>query len=240
MKIKKGENKMFVGENYKNGIGTKEIVQKIRDYVKKYSDYTFSITLDKSTWTPDIKVSLVSGNKDITKNGTIEELNTIVGSINPYALEDNDFRKKPFMSEEVYNMLVDINKYVTSFRYDDSDIMTDYFDTNFYYDLGIAYDYQNKSNMKPRITEQSFVKTYKELWEKVNGAKMKMTRGLDEGKPETYVGTMRVMSNNHYLELENGKKIWGDKINKNIIITAKGFEKVGTGDIVYATYEFVD
>ena len=94
--------------------------------------------------------------------------------------------------------------------------------------------------MKPRITEQSFVKTYKELWGKVDGAKMKMTRGLDDGKPETYVGTMRVMSNNHYLELENGKKIWGDKTNKNTIIIAKGLEKVGTGDIVYATYEFVD
>ena len=37
MKIKKGENKMFVGENYKNRMGTKEIVQKIRDYVKKYT-----------------------------------------------------------------------------------------------------------------------------------------------------------------------------------------------------------
>ncbi len=231
---------MFVGENYKNGIGAKEIVQKIRDYVKKYSDYTFSITLDKSTWTPDIKVSLVSGNKDITKDGTMEELKQIVGSINHYALENNNFYKKPFMSEEVYNMLVDINRYITSFRYDDSDIMTDYFDTNFYYDLGIAYDYQNKSNMKPRITEQSFVKTYKELWAKVDGAKMKMTRGLDIGKPETYVGTMQVKSNNYYLELENGKKIWGDKSNKNTIITAKGFEKVGTGDIVYATYEFVD
>lgn len=231
---------MFVGENYKNGIGTKEIVQKIRDYVKKYSDYTFSITLDKSTWTPDIKVSLVSGNKDITKDGTVEELKQIVGNINHYVLEDNDFWKKPFMSEEVYNMLVDINRYITSFRYDDSDIMTDYFDTNFYYDLKIEYDYQNKSNMKPRITEQSFVKTYKELWEKVDGAKMKITRGLDIEKPETYVGTMQVMSNNYYLELENGKKIWGDKSNKNTIITAKGFEKVGTGDIVYATYEFVD
>ena len=62
---------MFVGENYKNGIGTKEIVQKIRDYVKKYSDYTFSITLDKCGWTPDIKVSLVSGNKDITKDDNL-------------------------------------------------------------------------------------------------------------------------------------------------------------------------
>lgn len=231
---------MFVGENYKNGIGTKEIVQKIRDYVKKYSDYTFSITLDKSTWTPDIQVSLVSGSKDITKNGTIEELKKIVGNINHYALEDNDFRKKPFMSEEVYNMLVDINKYIASFRYDDSDIMTDYFDTNFYYDLKIEYDYQNKSNMKPRITEQSFVKTYKELWEKVNGSKMKMTRGLDIGKPETYIGVAKVRSNDYYLELENGKKIYGNKSNKNTIITAKGFEKVFTGDIVYATYEFVD
>lgn len=231
---------MFVGENYKNGIGTKEIVQKIRDYVKKYSDYTFSITLDKSTWTPDIQVSLVSGSKDITKNGTIEELKKIVGNINHYALEDNDFREKPFMSEEVYNMLVDINKYIASFRYDDSDIMTDYFDTNFYYDLKIEYDYQNKSNMKPRITEQSFVKTYKELWEKVNGSKMKMTRGLDIGKPETYIGVAKVRSNDYYLELENGKKIYGNKSNKNTIITAKGFEKVFTGDIVYATYEFVD
>ena len=63
---------------YKNGIGAKEIVQKIRDYVKKYSDYTFSITLDKCGWTPDIKVSLVSGNKDITKDGTIEELKQII------------------------------------------------------------------------------------------------------------------------------------------------------------------
>lgn len=231
---------MFVGENYKNGIGTKEIVQKIRDYVKKYSDYTFSVTLDKSTWTPDIQVSLVSGSKDITKNGTIEELKKIVGNINHYALEDSDFYKKPFMSEEVYNMLVDINKYIASFRYDDSDIMTDYFDTNFYYDLKIEYDYQNKSNMKPRITEQSFVKTYKELWEKVNGSKMKMTRGLDIGKPETYIGVAKVRSNDYYLELENGKKIYGNKSNKNTIITAKGFEKVFTGDIVYATYEFVD
>lgn len=233
MKIKKGEN-------YKNGIGTKEIVQKIRDYVKKYGDYTFSITLDKSTWTPDIKVSLVSGNKDITKNGTIEELKQIVGNINLYALENNDFWKKPFMSEEVYNMLVDINRYITSFKYDDSDIMTDYFDTNFYYDLGIEYDYQNKSNMKPRITEQSFAKTYKELWEKVDGAKMKMTRGLDIGKPETYVGVVKVRSNDYYLEPENSRLIYGGKTNKNTIITAKGFEKVGTGDVVYATYEFID
>ena len=183
---------------------------------------------------------MVSGNKDITKNGTLEELYKLVGNINQYWLEDIGYCKRPIMSEEVYNMLVDINKYVRSFLYDNSDIMTDYFDENFYFDFSIEYNYQNKSKLRPRINEQSFVRTYKAMWETLNGKKMQLVRGLDINKPETYVGTMQVKSNNYYLELENGKKIRGDKSNKNTIITAKGFEKVGTGDIVYATYEFID
>lgn len=227
---------MFIGENYNSNLSREDIANKIREFVKKYKDYTFSVTVDKSTWTPAIKVRLVSGNKDITKNGTLEELYELVGNINQYWLEDINYCKRPFMSEEVYNMLVDINKYVRSFLYDDSDIMTDYFDKNFYFDLSIEYNYQNKSKLRPRINEQSFVRTYKAMWETLNGKKMQLVRGLDINKPETYVGTMQVKSNNYYLELENGKKVWGDKTNKDIIITNNGFEKVGAGDVTYAIY----
>lgn len=228
---------MKIGKNYRDNLTDKDIMKKIREYLKKYKDFTFSTRIERAGWTTTFHITLMSGNKDITKNGTIEELNRVVGSINHYWLSEYDYKKRLYMSDELYNMLVDIRDYAMSFNYDDSDIMTDYFDTNFYLSMAISCDYINKSTMIARITEKSFVKTYKELWDKVNGAKMKMTR-LNGKTSET--GTLIVRGNDYYLLTESGWKIWGDKNNQMTVITENGFNKMFLGEVTGASYTFIE
>ena len=227
---------MEIGKNYNKDLTSKDIMGKIREYLKKYKDFTFSTRIEQARVTTTFHITLLNGNKDITKNGTIEELNKVVGSINHYWLREYNYKKSAYMSSEVYNMLVDICDYVMSFNYDDSDVMTDYFDTNFYLNMAISCDYINKSTMIARITEKSFVKTYKELWDKVNGAKMKMTRL--NGDSET--GTLIVKSNDYYLLTESGLRIWGDKNNQMTVITENGFDKMLLGEVIWESYTFIE
>ena len=226
---------MKTGKNYNKDLTSKDIMGKIREYLKKYKDFTFSTRIEQAGWTTTFHITLMSGNKSITKNGTIEELNSVVGSINHYWLREYNYKKSAYMSSEVYNMLVDICDYVMSFNYDDSDIMTDYFDTNFYLNMAISCDYVNKSTMITRITENSFVKTYKELWDKVNGAKM--TRWDGE---TTETGTLIVRRNDYYLLTKSGMRIWDDKNNQMTVITEKGFDKLSLGEVMEASYTFTE
>jgi len=54
--------------------------------------------------------------------------------INQYHID-----REIMLTDDCIQMLKDVNKIVCSYRYDDSNSMVDYFDTNFYYDIRIKW-----------------------------------------------------------------------------------------------------
>jgi len=47
-------------------------------------------------------------------------------------------REKPYLTARAWDVLADVDRFVKSYRFDDSDGMIDYFHTNFYYSLRIG------------------------------------------------------------------------------------------------------
>lgn len=118
------------GTNYKCGRSTKEIAQLVREYCKQeHNDYRFSVTYDSYSGGSSITVAMTEAPEEVltseSDNGYIQ--------LNQYHL-DRDER----MTSAAANVMQDINRFICSYRYDDSDSMIDYFNTNFYYHLNIG------------------------------------------------------------------------------------------------------
>lgn len=116
------------GENYKSGRSTTEISKILREYVKRvYPDHKFSITTHSYSGGSSINVSLMSAPYEALLNGKKEQ------GLNQYYLAENKE-----LSPKALEVMLDVNRLIKSYRYDDSDSMIDYFSTNFYYDLAIG------------------------------------------------------------------------------------------------------
>ena len=115
----------WVGSNYRCGMRITEINTAIRAYVKSaYPDCKFSIR--KGSYS-SIEVTLVSGPYEAVNDGSEEH------QVNQYYI-DRDTVMTPWAKA----VMTDVNDVIMSYRYDDSDAMTDYFDCNFYYSLHIG------------------------------------------------------------------------------------------------------
>ena len=129
------------GRNYDSRLTTKEITAKIREYVKKaYPDCKFSVSFNSYSGGSHIDVSMMNGPYEAfqNKDGRSEI------QLNHYYLEEEDR-----ITEWAKAVMIDVNDVIKSYRYDDSDGMIDYFDTNFYYSLYIGkwnrpYEVNNK------------------------------------------------------------------------------------------------
>lgn len=118
----------FKGRNYDSNLSTKDIAQRIREYVKtSYPDCKFSITTHYASMCSEIRVALMSGPYAALANGKDHK------GVNQYYVE----RDKE-LTDWARAVLLDVNDCIRSYHYDDCDSMIDYFDVNFYYDLAVG------------------------------------------------------------------------------------------------------
>lgn len=115
------------GSRYDNNLSTKDVAARVREYVKmQWPGWKFSVRCKYASMCSEIMVSLKGGpvENPLSSEG-IEK-----GYRNPQIsyMTSEDSR----LNELVNVVMLDVNAYIDSFRYDDSDGMIDYFDTNFY------------------------------------------------------------------------------------------------------------
>lgn len=131
----------FKGRNYDSNLSTKDIAQRIREYVKtSYPDCKFSITTHYASMCSEIRVALMSGPYAALANGADHV------QVNQYHIERDDR-----LTDWARAVLLDVNDFIKSYHWDDSDGMIDYFDVNFYYDLDVGkWDKPYTVTNKPR------------------------------------------------------------------------------------------
>lgn len=146
----------WAGSNYDSKLSTKEIAAKVRAFAKKnFPCFKFSITSEWSMYTDSLHIELKEGTcipfvegARSAERGYMSTMNTVKG-----------WEKD--LTPEIFKVLDAVTTYASSFRYDDSDVMQDYFDTNFYLSIKISDEYKviepkaKKSSVKPEKVEEA-------------------------------------------------------------------------------------
>lgn len=116
----------WCGTNYK-GQGAREIVDIIRSWLKEtYPRYRFSVRREGYS---SIYVTLMSADFE----AFTKESGLIHHSINHYHI-----KTEKGLTDRAREVMTNVRNFVMSYNYDDSDPMTDYFNTNFYLTLAIG------------------------------------------------------------------------------------------------------
>ena len=146
----------WAGSNYDSNLSTKEIAAKVRAFAKKnFPDFKFSVRSEWSMYTDSMYVELkegtcipfVEGSRS-AERGYMSTMNTVKG------WEDE-------LTPEMFEVLDAVTTYASSFRYDDSDGMQDYYDTNFYLKIKVSDEYKvvepkaKKSSVKTEKVEEA-------------------------------------------------------------------------------------
>lgn len=146
----------WAGSNYDSKLSTKEIAAKVRSYAKKnFPEFKFSIRTEWSMYTDSMYIELkegtcipfVEGSRS-AERGYMDTMNAVKG-----------WEKE--LTPEMFKALDAVTVYANSFKYDDSDSMQDYFDTNFYLKIKISEEYKviepkvKKSSVKPEKVEEA-------------------------------------------------------------------------------------
>lgn len=146
----------WAGSNYDSKLSTKEIAAKVRSFAKKnFPRFKFSITSKWSMYTDSMHIELKSGpcvpfveGSRSAERGYMSTMSTVKGWKNE-------------LTPEMFKVLDAVTTYASSFRYNDSDGMQDYFDTNFYLSISVSYEYKvvkpkaKKSSIKPEKVEEA-------------------------------------------------------------------------------------
>ena len=146
----------WVGSNYDSKLSTKEIAAKVRAFAKKnFPGFKFSVRSEWSMYTDSMYIELkegtcipfVEGSRS-AERGYMDTMNTVKG-----------WEKE--LTPEMFKVLDAVTIYANSFRYDDSDSMQDYFDTNFYLKIKVSDEYKaiepkaKKSSVNPEKVEKA-------------------------------------------------------------------------------------
>lgn len=146
----------WAGPNYDSKLSTKEIAAKVRSYAKKnFPKFKFSVRSEWSMYTDSLHIELkegtcipfVEGSRS-AERGYMSTMNTVKG-----------WEKD--LTPEMFKVLDAVTTYASSFRYDDSDGMQDYYDTNFYLSIKVSEEYQmvepkaKKSSVKAEKVEEA-------------------------------------------------------------------------------------
>lgn len=116
------------GDNYRSDRSTKEIAKILREYVKRvYPDHKFSITTEYFSGGSSINVALMAAPYEALRDGSTHR------GMNQFAMKED-----PVFAPRAVEVMRNVNRLIKSYRYDDSDGMIDYFNTNFYYDLSVG------------------------------------------------------------------------------------------------------
>lgn len=145
------------GSRYDSELSLKEIAQIVRTYVKeKYPDYKFSVRTSYASMCSELHVVMKESPIEIYKpfeELTQNDIDEIASRLYPYAynvdkkleflnasseeqkktIEDSNNVYANVLNEATRAVVEDVDRFVKSYNYDDSDGMTDYFDVNFYY-----------------------------------------------------------------------------------------------------------
>ena len=145
----------WVGSNYDSKLSTKEIAAKVRVFAKKnFPEFKFSVRSEWSMYTDSMYIKLkegtcipfVEGSRS-AERGYMSTMSTVKG------WEDE-------LTPEMFKVLDAVTTYASSFRYDDSDGMQDYYDTNFYLKIKVSDEYKvvepkvKKSSVKAEKAEE--------------------------------------------------------------------------------------
>lgn len=144
------------GSNYDSKLSTKEIAANVRAFAKKnFPGFKFSIRTEWSMYTDSMYIELKSGTcipfiegSRSAERGYMSTMNTVNG------LEKD-------LTPEMFKVLDAVATYASSFRYDDSDGMQDYYDTNFYLSIKVSNEYRivepkvKKSRVKAEKVEEA-------------------------------------------------------------------------------------
>lgn len=145
----------WAGSNYDSKLSTKEIAAKVRVFAKKnFPGFKFSVRSEWSMYTDSMYIELkegtcipfVEGSRS-AERGYMSTMSTVKG------WEDE-------LTPEMFKVLDAVTTYASSFRYDDSDGMQDYFDTNFYLKIKVSDEYKvvepkaKKSSVKAEKAEE--------------------------------------------------------------------------------------
>lgn len=146
----------WAGSNYDSKLSTKEIAAKVRSYAKKnFPEFKFSVRFKWSMYTDSMYIELKSGPcVPFIEGSRSAERGYMSTMSNVKAWKDE-------LTPEVFASLNAVSNYASSFRYDDSDGMQDYFDTNFYLSIEVSDEYKviepkaKKSSVKPEKVEEA-------------------------------------------------------------------------------------
>lgn len=146
----------WAGSNYDSKLSTKEIAAKVRAYAKKnFPGFKFSVRSEWSMYTDSMYIELKSGPcVPFVEGSRSAERGYMSTMSNVKAWKDE-------LTPEVFASLNAVSNYASSFRYDDSDGMQDYFDTNVYLSIEVSDEYKviepkaKKSSVKPEKVEEA-------------------------------------------------------------------------------------
>ena len=146
----------WAGLNYDSKLSTKEIAAKVRSYAKKnFPEFKFSVRSEWSMYTDSMYIELKSGPCVPFVEGSRSAERGYMSTMSSVKAWEDELTPKVFAA------LNAVSNYASSFRYNDSDGMQDYFDTNFYIHIEVSDEYQviepkaKKSNGKVEKVEEA-------------------------------------------------------------------------------------
>lgn len=146
----------WAGSNYDSKLSTKEIAAKVRAYAKKnFPEFKFSVRSEWSMCADSMAVELKSGPCVPFVEGSRSAERGYMSTMSSVKAWKDE------LTPEVFKVLDAVTTYASSFRYDDSDGMQDYFDTNFYLSIKVSDEYKviepkaKKSSVKPEKVEEA-------------------------------------------------------------------------------------
>ena len=146
----------WAGSNYDSKLSTKEIAAKVRAFAKKnFPGFKFSIRTEWSMYTDSMYIELKAGTCIPFIEGSRSAERGYMSTMSSVKGWENE------LTPEMFKVLDAVTTYASSFRYDDSDDMQDYYDTNFYLSIKVSDEYQviepkaKKSSIKTEKVEEA-------------------------------------------------------------------------------------
>lgn len=146
----------WAGSNYDSKLSTKEIAANVRAYAKKnFPEFKFSVRSEWSMYADSMYIELKSGPCVPFVEGSISAERGYMSTMSSVKAWEDELTPKVFAA------LNAVSNYASSFRYNDSDGMQDYFDTNFYIHIEVSDEYKviepkaKKSSIKPEKVEEA-------------------------------------------------------------------------------------
>ena len=144
----------WAGSNYDSKLSTKEIAAKVRSYVKKnFPGFKFSVRSEWSMSTDSLHIELKEGICIPFVEGSRSAERGYMSTMSSVKAWKDE------LTPAMFKVLDAVTAYASSFRYDDSDGMQDYFDTNFYLSIKVSDEYKviepkaKKNSVKPEKVE---------------------------------------------------------------------------------------